>query len=260
MAEHGKGGQGAARRSRPITGRVLGAVYLWFWLGGLWIYLVWGAPPGWAAWAAPVFLLLAAAAVLAGAGGEEARRLVLAGLIGFAAEMVGTHTGFPFGGYHYTTTLAPLAGGVPLVLICAWIVVFAHARQVARIVRHPGARLLFTVAWLVGLDLVIDPLAAGPLGYWRWTGTGTGIWHGIPWTNFAGWAAVGLVLAATAPSRAPARPWTRLAGLSVALFFTILAAANRLAAATAAGTILVAVDLLLWQRTGWSGAPRQAGA
>ena len=75
-----------------------------------------------------------------------------------------------------------------------------------------------------------------------------------------GWATVGLVLAATAPSRAPARPWARLVGLSSAVFFTVLAIANRLAGAAGAGTILVAIDLLLWQRTGWSGAPRQAGA
>ncbi len=243
----------AALTVRQAAGLALGVGFLLFWFGGLWSYMVWGGPPERTAWAAPFFLLLAAVAALAGAGGREAWRLALAGLIGFAAELAGTRTGFPFGGYRYTEALGPQVGSVPLVLACAWVVVFAHARQVVRIVPRAVARLLLTAAWLVGLDLVIDPLAAGPLDYWSWTETG--FWHGVPWTNFAGWAFVGLVLAATAPAAAPPRPWTRRVGLGVLLFFTILAAAHRLHYATLAGTVLVAVDLLLGRTARTSPAP-----
>ena len=43
-----------------------------------------------------------------------------AGAIGFGAELLGVHTGRPFGAYAYTGKLGPRVGGVPLLAAAAW--------------------------------------------------------------------------------------------------------------------------------------------
>ncbi len=61
---------------------------------------------------------------------------------------------------------------------------------------------LIAASWMTAIDLVIDPLAANQLGYWRWVKSSA--YYGIPLHNFAGWFVVSLII--FSPSVAVARP------------------------------------------------------
>lgn len=186
------------------------AIYATLWLGGIGAYVLWGGPPAGLEWTAPAFLALAAFLVVSDAHASDAVVFVLAGIIGFLAEVLGTRTGFPFGEYHYTSALGPNLLNVPLVMIAAWLVLFAYVRQMSRL-RIIGA------LWLTAIDALIDPLAAHPLGFWRWQRGDA--YYGIPWTNFVGWFLVSILLFGCLPKTRPTSAAMSV-GLSVVAFFT----------------------------------------
>lgn len=193
---------------------------------------------------ASLFLFLAGLIVLLGA---RTRSSVLAlgaiALVGFAVEIAGVRTGVPFGDYSYTGELRPRLFGVPLVMGFAWMALVAHAREVCARWRLPfPAEALAVALWLTAVDLVIDPLAANVLGYWRWSHAGN--YYGIPATNFAGWFATGLVAYALFGRRLGANRWARVVGFAIVLFFSLLALAHSLLPAACVGFALCAAQLL----------------
>jgi putative membrane protein len=213
------------------------------WAGGVFSYAVLGGPPEGVAWTAPAFLALAAVVVLAYTPRRHWGWLGLAAAIGFVTELFGVAFGVPFGGYHYTGVLAPTFLGVPLVLGCAWLVLVVYVQHQPVLQRVPRlARPVLAAAWMTALDFVIDPLAAGPLGYWRWDGDGA--WYGIPWTNFLGWFVTSLVIFALVPRgfRPPAA--ARVVGSAIMLFFPLIAAALAMWPLVLLGAALLLPDAL----------------
>ncbi len=138
------------------------------------------------------------------------RALATAALVvalGWLVEAVGSHTGFPFGDYHYTDRLGPRLTGVPLVIPLAWLMMLPPAWAVAdwltggrRGLAFVAASALAFTAW----DLFLDPQMVA----WRfWVWEQPGGYFGIPWQNFGGWllaAAVITVLARPGPLPAAA--------------------------------------------------------
>jgi len=127
--------------------------------------------------------------------------------LAWLVEFIGSTTGIPFGAYHYTATLAPLLGGVPLVIPLAWLMMLPPAWAVASILtrRHRGWRfvavsaLAFT-AW----DLFLDPQMVG-WGYWVWEQPGQ--YFGVPLMNFVGWLlSAALITLAVRPKELPVLP------------------------------------------------------
>ncbi|MBX7259742.1 MAG: carotenoid biosynthesis protein [Candidatus Hydrogenedentes bacterium] len=224
------------------------AFYALLWVGGIVSYWLLDGPPGDAQWTAPVFLLLAGILALASLQAKDVARTLAAAAVGLLAEFAGVHTRFPFGEYQYTTTLQPLLLGVPVVMICAWLVLIAYVQAHLASVRVFGwKRLVLGALWLTAIDLVIDPLAAGPLNYWRWTHPGW--YYGIPWTNFAGWLLVSYVaLAVAGRSTSPARS-SQAIGLSIVLFFALTALANEQYLASIIGFLLCALDVVRTRST-----------
>ncbi|MEJ8305343.1 carotenoid biosynthesis protein [Saccharibacillus sacchari] len=125
---------------------------------------------------------------------------------GMGIEWSGVHTGWPFGGYHYSWILGPHLFGVPVTLGLAWIAVIGSSALIA----GPGTptlpgRLWKAVqigTWTVWIDFVLDPAAASR-GFWNWSGEGG--FYGIPWSNFAAWFVVGTILSLLLPQRVPSR-------------------------------------------------------
>lgn len=223
-----------------------GALYGVLWIGGIAAYAGGGPPPA-VAWTAPLFLTLAAAIVLTASDPKEARSLSIAGVMGLGAEWAGVWTGYPFGGYRYTDVLYPQILGVPVVLFAAWLVLVAYLRErFGRISLGRWTETGVAALWLVGLDLVIDPLAAGPLGYWVWTEPGA--FYGVPLTNFAGWLVVAVAIFAVTGTNGPSSPIVRAVGLSIIAFFTALAWILGFPGAGAIGLTLLALDLTLRRR------------
>lgn len=124
--------------------------------------------------------------------------IVLAGAGGFAAEVVGVHTGFPFGAYAYGPALGPRLLGVPLVVALAWTMLAWPAALVARrLVTGPVARVAVGAWALASWDLFLDPQLVAA-GAWRWTDVGPhlpGVGD-VPLTNYAGWLLVAAALSA----------------------------------------------------------------
>lgn len=223
----------------------LASAYAILWVGGVASHWLRGGVRADDGWLASLFLFLAGAIVLAGAdSARDVRRLACVALLGFAVEVAGVHTGVPFGAYSYTEALTPRLFGVPLVMLFAWMSLVAYAGQATgRLAAGAGTRIVLAALWVTAIDLVIDPLAANRLGYWRWDDAGA--YYGIPATNFAGWFATGLLAFCLFRPDWRENRWARFVGLSITLFFTLVAAAHGLSVPALVGVVLVALHLLL---------------
>lgn len=204
------------------TVRLSGVVFYFWMVVGLTLMLTVGVPNvlGFSNalflvfYAAYTFLLLRAAMEPSTVEVHQSKRPLLRltlGAIGIwlggmGIEWSGVHTGWPFGGYHYSWILGPHLFGVPITLGLAWIAVIGSAALIAGPGRPtlPG-RLWKAVqigTWTVLIDFVLDPAAASR-GFWNWSGEGG--FYGIPWSNFAAWFVVGTILSLLLPQRIPSR-------------------------------------------------------
>ena len=113
-------------------------------------------------------------------------------------EELGVATGLVYGQYHYTATLGPWLGSVPILIPLAWFMLVYPTYVVANLivdgwpVGTPGGRGHLVRLALVGAlvmtawDLVVDPILSGPtVGAWVWEGGGP--YYGVPLRNFVGW-------------------------------------------------------------------------
>ncbi len=232
------------RRSLPLA--VLILAYAVMWIGGVGHYVLVGRPPLDAPWAASVFLLLAGVIVVVTSGRRELLMLVVAAALGFLAEVLGVRYGFIFSPYRYTSVLQPQLLGVPLVMLSAWMVLVAYVRQMLSALNLPAwLEALSAAAWMTAIDLVIDPLAANQLDYWRWQQSGA--YYGIPLHNFLGWFVVSLLIFGLLRRRAEENAVARYVGLSIVLFFSAIALSYGLWLAGGVGVVLALADVA-WLR------------
>ena len=225
--------------------------YAVLWCGGVASYLFRGGPTAGSRWTAPVFLFLAALLTLRLTCSGWRRQLLAAGLIGMAAEVAGLRWGYPFGAYSYTGVLYPTVLGVPLAIGCAWLILFAYVRQMLAWFHVDVLwRAVLGAMWMVAWDLLIDPLAAGPLGYWVWSEGGR--YYGIPLGNFAGWFVVSLVLFLIFRQSPGKDRKAAYAGFSILLFFAMIAVRHLMIGPIVASVVLLALHIILlnlWGRT-----------
>ena len=140
-----------------------------------------------AATRAIVVLMLATA--LAEARAARGRRgvglVIAAGGLGFATELVGVASGWPFGHYSYGRGLGPRLRGVPLLAAAAWAMMARPAWIVAgTLAARNSLRVPLAAGALTAWDVFLDPRMARE-GYWSWPGGGR--YEGIPASNFLGW-------------------------------------------------------------------------
>lgn len=143
-------------------------------------------------WGVIASVLLQAAAVLAvaqaGWGTRETLHVLALVLpLAWLVERVGSTTGIPFGAYHYTEALAPLLGGVPLIIPVAWLMMLPAAWGVAAAITGAQSGWRFvavSAAAFTAWDFFLDPQMVH-WGYWVWHEPGG--YFGIPWVNFSGW-------------------------------------------------------------------------
>ncbi len=194
---------------------------------------------------ASLFLLLAGLIVLLG---TRTRRDALAlfgvALLGFAVEVVGARTGFPFGEYDYTGVLRPQLLGVPIAMGFAWMALVASASDLAgRLGLPTWPTVLLAALWTTANDLVIDPLAANQLGYWTWADRGS--YYGIPFANFVGWFLTALLACRMTVTRRQSNFWAGFVGTAILLFFVSIALAHSLLIVALIGFGLCALRLSL---------------
>jgi len=131
---------------------------------------------------------------------KTVRVSMLVFLLGWAAEAIGSHTGYPFGDYAYTETLQPQILGVPLLVPLAWMMMLPPAWGVASAIssrfqqRWQSTFFIATsAAAMTAWDLFLDPQMV-TWGLWAWVSPGR--YFGIPWSNFLGWLLVSAVITA----------------------------------------------------------------
>lgn len=194
---------------------------------------------------------------------EATLSLLSLSAFGFAVELIGVTTGFPYGPFYYGDSLGPkVAGLVPYLLPVSWapLVLGAAAATAPKggttSKRRRVLWVFYAAVLLVLVDGVLDPGAAS-LGFWVWPEGGA--YHGVPATNYLGWlfsstlaAALLLALGHRGWQNAPPPPglldsalialafWVGVAVFSsllfpavlgAALFFYLLHRRSRLAAA-----------------------------
>jgi putative membrane protein len=123
--------------------------------------------------------------------------LAVAGGIGLCAEAVGVRTGMPFGRYAYADSLGSKLLDVPVIVPLAWVMMSYPCLLLGRRLGHDRTLLvalsggLTLAAW----DLFLDPQMVAA-GHWAWAYPDPALpgIPGIPITNFAGWAVVGVVM------------------------------------------------------------------
>lgn len=118
---------------------------------------------------------------------------VLTCVISWIYESLSIATGFPFGHYHYTDTLGPKLGTVPLLIMPAYFGTAYISWHIARLVTDAHASGM-TYRWpvviaasfiMVMWDLSMDPSRATITQAWIWHDGGA--YFGVPLVNFAGW-------------------------------------------------------------------------
>ena len=155
--------------------------------------------------------LQAALVVLFLAQAASARRAIgivtTVAVLAWAAELLGSRTGIPFGAYHYTEKLQPQLLGVPLLIPLAWLMMlppaWAVAQRITGKIAGPAFVIVSTLAF-TAWDLYLDPQMV-KWGLWVWHAPGA--YFGIPLVNFAGWLLVsGLITALARPPALPQQP------------------------------------------------------
>lgn len=144
--------------------------------------------------------------------------------LGWAAEYLGSRTGFPFGRYHYTDLLQPQLGGVPLLIPLAWLMMLPPAWAIASLLvpaplngdgRSARGWVIFALVSSLAMtawDLFLDPQMVA-WGFWVWERPSG--YFGIPWINFLGWMLVTFVMTLLVrPSRLPTAPLVAIYALT----------------------------------------------
>lgn len=121
---------------------------------------------------------------------------VITAVGGFLVELVGVHSGFPFGHYAYSPNLGVRVAGVPLVIALAWpMIAWPAALAARRLVSGFTTRVLLGGWALAAWDLFLDPQMVAA-GHWRWRHPSPhlpGV-PNVPLTNHAGWLGVSLLM------------------------------------------------------------------
>jgi uncharacterized membrane protein len=133
---------------------------------------------------------------------------IVAGGVGFVAELIGVHTGVPFGHYRYTGGLGPGFGGVPVIVAVAWLMMAHPSLVVASRLTHRTAAGVAVAAWaLASWDVFLDPQMVSA-GHWRWTDPSPALpgVTGVPIGNYAGWIVVALLVMAALVTIRRAQP------------------------------------------------------
>lgn len=132
--------------------------------------------------------------------------MVTTALVGFLAEVIGVHTGFLFGNYHYLQVLGPKLVQVPIIIAINWFVIIyccgiaTHTvlkKTIEKLVDKTDnisqkAKAISVIidgaALAVFFDWIMEPVAV-QLKFWVWHGNGT-----IPVYNYICWFVISIAL------------------------------------------------------------------
>ena len=105
-------------------------------------------------------------------------------IFGVSIENIGVIYGVPFGSYEYSDYLGIKLLHTPIAIGFAWVMLTILASSFIK--NNISLKNLFLGAFiLTSFDLIIDPVSVNVMGAWEWESSG--IYYGIPLSNFIGW-------------------------------------------------------------------------
>ena len=105
-------------------------------------------------------------------------------IFGVSIENIGVIYGVPFGSYVYSDYLGIKLLHTPVAIGFAWVMLTILASSFLN--HNISLKNLFLGAFiLTSFDLIIDPVSVNVMGAWEWESSG--IYYGIPLSNFIGW-------------------------------------------------------------------------
>lgn len=114
--------------------------------------------------------------------------LVAVYLFGFAIEVLGANTGWPFGSYTYGGVFGPQLWNVPLVMGVNWLILIYACNALASTISHRlWLRVFMAGLLMVVLDYVLEPVAI-TYDFWQWE------MGEPPLENYVGWFVIGLLI------------------------------------------------------------------
>ena len=139
---------------------------------------------------------------------KTVRVSILVFLLGWVAEAIGSHTGYPFGEYAYTEILQPQILGVPMLIPLAWMMMLPPSWGVASAISsrfdqrwQTAVFIILSATAMTAWDLFLDPQMVA-WGLWAWASPSG--FYGIPWSNYLGWLLVSaLITAIIRPNKMP---------------------------------------------------------
>ncbi len=187
--------------------------------------------------------------------------------IGLGAELLGTSTGFPFGGYGYTEFLGPkILGLVPYLIPLSWFAMASLSLDLAgRLGLGRMQRVLVSALYMVCWDLALDPAMSHGFPVWQWADPAAGF-YGMPAQNLVGWFATAAAITwgyeyiggglRSAESTWPVRLWLLASflplGISLVRGMVPAVIVGGLAVAAPLGVMALRRGSVEWRSGGWA--------
>lgn len=134
-------------------------------------------------------------------------------LLGWLIEVLGTNSGFPFGEYTYSGILGPRLFGTPVMIGVLWWVLIRSAYDLmAYVTSSIVIKSLLTGLAMVGLDLLIEPVAID-LNFWHWKK------QTVPIENYLAWFLCSALFAGLTDKGSVKNPLSHWIWIVMILFF-----------------------------------------
>lgn len=122
------------------------------------------------------------------------RYFIITLLFGYFIELLGVHSGWPFGIYSYDPSLGFDIFGVPVVVPFAWIMMVHPCLVAARRITTRWT-FLYGALLLAGWDLFLDPQMVDAQRWtWKMDGPAIPFIDNVPLSNYFGWLLAGLAI------------------------------------------------------------------
>ncbi|MBH0228944.1 carotenoid biosynthesis protein [Halobacillus yeomjeoni] len=112
-------------------------------------------------------------------------------VVSIYVEHLGVAYDFLFGSYDYNENFGLKIFDTPITIGFAWLLIIGCSHEIARGItqgmkKYRAFTFLFSGSLLaVTMDLILDPVSYKVKAYWIWQDTG--VYYGIPLSNFVGW-------------------------------------------------------------------------
>ena len=193
-------------------------------------------------WAPNLFMIFGCILIIIFSKKKLAYTLILCGIIGFFYEVAGVHLGFLFGSYNYTDVFNIKLFSVPIVMICAWIIVLTFTLSIIQDLPKTYSFIVGALIMVI-IDLLIDPVAVHGLEIWKWDSKG--FYYDIPIHNFLGWFFLSIPLIILFSFfEYKIHKFSRLTSIAIISFFVIIGILNGLLLASFIGILTITFNFL----------------